>query len=77
MNDQIDKSKLEGFASYADQHDIYDLFQSLVHNVLIAKPEDPLSHMIDYLRKPKTPKVVILAPPSSGRTNIANVLPHR
>jgi adenylate kinase len=52
MNVIIDQDKLEGFASYADQHELFDLFEGLISRMVIERPQDPLQWMIDALQQP-------------------------
>lgn len=37
---------------YLDQHNVYELFGSLLRNLVLHKPKDPLSFMIDALEQP-------------------------
>ncbi|KAJ3075989.1 Adenylate kinase 8 [Podochytrium sp. JEL0797] len=67
----LSPTKVETFATYADHHELFDMFESMVKSVLVEMPQDPLQHMIDFLKKPVLPAVVICGPPRSGVDKIA------
>ena len=74
MSHLVDKEKLEQFATYADKHDIYSLFKAMTTKLLAELPEDPIQFMIDYIQTPKTPAVIVIAPPASGISRITRKL---
>ncbi|XP_035291378.1 adenylate kinase 8 isoform X1 [Anguilla anguilla] len=61
---------------YAETHEIFDLVQLMVTNLLVDKPEDPLQYLIDYLKRDslEVPRVMLLGPPASGKRTIARQL---
>ncbi|XP_061117703.1 adenylate kinase 8 [Conger conger] len=61
---------------YAEKHEIFDLVQLMVTNLLVDKPEDPLQYLIDYLKRGTldVPRVMLLGPPASGKRTIAKQL---
>ncbi|XP_010898403.2 adenylate kinase 8 isoform X2 [Esox lucius] len=61
---------------YAEEHDIYELVQSLVISLMVDKPEDPIHYLISLLKRGnfEVPKVMLLGPPFSGKTTIARKL---
>ncbi|KAJ3004168.1 UNVERIFIED_CONTAM: Adenylate kinase 8 [Siphonaria sp. JEL0065] len=71
MDSILDPSKIEAFSSYADHHELFDLFESMVKSVLVELPQDPLQHMIDFLKQPTLPAIVICGPPRSCVNRIA------
>uniref|UniRef100_A0A673IRY2 Uncharacterized protein n=1 Tax=Sinocyclocheilus rhinocerous TaxID=307959 RepID=A0A673IRY2_9TELE len=38
-------------AIYAEKHDIFHLVQTLVRNLMVDKPEDPIQHLINFLKR--------------------------
>ncbi len=44
------------FALYAEKHQIFELYQRLLSELIINKPEDPLIFLIDFLKKDKNSK---------------------
>ncbi|KAI5613027.1 adenylate kinase 8, partial [Silurus asotus] len=61
---------------YAQKHEIFDLMQSLVRNLVIDKPKDHIQYLIGLLKREsiEVPRVLILGPPASGKTTIAKKL---
>ncbi|XP_064210585.1 adenylate kinase 8 isoform X2 [Anguilla rostrata] len=61
---------------YAETHEIFDLVQLMVTNLLVDKPEDPLQYLIDYLKRDslEVPRVMLLGPPASGKRTIGRQL---
>lgn len=56
---------LEESTTYAEQHGVFALFEGLLQDLLIKKPEDPLGHLIAALQGTPVPKVIIFGPPSA------------
>ncbi|TRY93156.1 hypothetical protein DNTS_012848 [Danionella cerebrum] len=59
-------------AIYAEKHDIFHLIQSLLRNLVVDKPEDPVQYLMDLLTRDSVdvPKIILLGPPASGKTTI-------
>uniref|UniRef100_A0A673IN92 Uncharacterized protein n=1 Tax=Sinocyclocheilus rhinocerous TaxID=307959 RepID=A0A673IN92_9TELE len=47
-------------AIYAEKHDIFHLVQTLVRNLMVDKPEDPIQHLINFLKRDSVGKVFFL-----------------
>lgn len=63
------------FALYAEKYKIFELYQRLLKTLVINMPADPLSHMIDFLKKDaNASSVIIIGPPSSGKKSLAKLL---
>lgn len=58
---------------YGEDNHIFEMMQNMLEQILIHQPEDPVTFMINHLRRnnDSVPKVVILGPPASGKTTIA------
>lgn len=54
-------------AEYAEKHDVYRLFQRLLQELVIHKPENPLDFLIQTLQTPAAPKIIIAGAPASGK----------
>ena len=54
-------------ADYAEQHDVFRLFQRLLQELVIHKPEDPIEFLIKTLKTTPAPKIVIAGAPASGK----------
>ncbi|KAJ3352879.1 Adenylate kinase 8 [Entophlyctis luteolus] len=67
----LDPTKTHAFAAYADYHDLFGLFESLVKAVVVDMPADPLQAMIDKLKQPTLPAVMIMGPPRCGIGKLA------
>ncbi|CAF1204132.1 unnamed protein product [Adineta ricciae] len=63
------------FSLYAEKNNLFELFQRCTSSLLIDRPDDPLTYLIDLLNKDfDAPKIIILGPPASGRHTIAKML---
>lgn len=63
------------FALYAEKYQIFELYQSLLKTLVINMPADPLSHLIDFLKKDvDASSIIIIGPPSSGKKSLSKLL---
>ncbi|XP_015423282.1 PREDICTED: adenylate kinase 8-like [Myotis davidii] len=62
---------------YGERHHVFEMMQSLLEQLLIHQPTDPLQFMIEHLHRNNdcVPKIVVLGPPASGKTTIVSVSP--
>ncbi|XP_062063281.1 adenylate kinase 8 isoform X4 [Lepus europaeus] len=58
---------------YGQANHIFQLMQTMLEQLLIHQPQDPIPFMIEHLHldSDDVPKIVILGPPASGKTTIA------
>ncbi|XP_077904654.1 adenylate kinase 8 isoform X4 [Ictidomys tridecemlineatus] len=58
---------------YGEEKHVFELMQTMLEQLLIYQPEDPISFLIKHLQRDNdnVPKIVILGPPASGKTTIA------
>ncbi|XP_003407533.2 adenylate kinase 8 [Loxodonta africana] len=58
---------------YGEANHIFEMMQTMLEQLLIFQPKDPIPFMIDHLQRDNdnVPKIVILGPPASGKTTIA------
>ncbi|CAF0804531.1 unnamed protein product [Didymodactylos carnosus] len=63
------------FLLYAEKHSLFELFQRCISSLLVERPSDPITYLVDLLKKDTdAPKIVIIGPPSSGRKTLAKLL---
>ncbi len=63
------------FSLYAEKHEIFELYQRLLKTLVINMPADPLTHMIEFLKKDANASAaVILGPPASGKKSLSKLL---
>ena len=55
--------RLEGAAAYAEKHKVFQLFEGLLQELIIHRPDDPVSHLIKALSLAPAPRVLIAGPP--------------
>ncbi|XP_058441949.1 adenylate kinase 8-like isoform X2 [Marmota monax] len=58
---------------YGEEKHVFELMQTMLEQLLVYQPEDPISFLIKHLQRDNdnVPKIVILGPPASGKTTIA------
>ncbi|KAM3912476.1 adenylate kinase 8 [Leptodactylus fuscus] len=63
-------------AVYAEEHQVFDILQNMVQNLLMDRPDDPVQYLIHHLRKDNdgVPRIVVLGPPASGKHTMAKLL---
>ncbi|XP_062399906.1 adenylate kinase 8 [Sardina pilchardus] len=66
-------------AIYAEKHEVFDLLQSLVRNLVVDKPEDPIQYLIGMLKKGsvEVPRVILLGPPAAGKRTVTRAVCER
>ncbi|KAL5012337.1 hypothetical protein ScPMuIL_010888 [Solemya velum] len=67
------------FGTYAEKHGVFDMYKRLMEQLIVHRPEEPLSFLIDLLKR-KTddvPQIVIIGPPASGKTTIAKLVANK
>ncbi|CAL8078640.1 unnamed protein product [Calicophoron daubneyi] len=64
------------YVQYAEKHSIFEMTQKLLKNLIIDRPDDPLTYLIDYLDKESEdrPPIFIMGPVSSGKRTLAQLL---
>eukprot|EP00996_Jenningsia_fusiforme_P002252 NODE_3089_length_1052_cov_42.730808_g2837_i0.p1 GENE.NODE_3089_length_1052_cov_42.730808_g2837_i0~~NODE_3089_length_1052_cov_42.730808_g2837_i0.p1 ORF type:complete len:259 (-),score=34.90 NODE_3089_length_1052_cov_42.730808_g2837_i0:210-986(-) len=63
---------------YLNRHKIPDLLETILHELMVYLPEDPLQFLANYLGNPYGMRIMIAGPPASGKgtqcENIAKAL---
>jgi len=64
------------FATYAEKHGIFDMYKRLIEQLVISKPDDPVMHLINQLKKENddVPQIVVLGPACSGKRSMAKMV---
>merc|ERR1712038_1432047 len=64
------------FATYAEKHGVFEMYQRLLSELLIHKPDDPLTFLVDQLKQENDdlPQVIVLGPPASGKKSITRMV---
>ncbi len=39
------------FSLYAEKHEIFELYQRILKTLIVNMPADPLTHLIEFLKK--------------------------
>lgn len=60
--------------SYLEHENVYDLFEYLLKELLIDKPEDPLNYLISKLEKPQRRRLFLLGATGSKKKDVAKEL---
>eukprot|EP00162_Nutomonas_longa_P011585 comp20628_c0_seq1/m.42071 comp20628_c0_seq1/g.42071 ORF comp20628_c0_seq1/g.42071 comp20628_c0_seq1/m.42071 type:complete len:519 (+) comp20628_c0_seq1:64-1620(+) len=58
---------IERASSYVEKKRVFELFESLVQELVIHQPPDPVAFLIATLQKPSVPKIIIAGGPASGK----------
>ncbi|KND05022.1 uncharacterized protein SPPG_00702 [Spizellomyces punctatus DAOM BR117] len=74
MNELLPKDRAASLASYADKHELFDLFQSITSRMVMDRPDDVIQFLIEQLQKPTAQGIAVIGPPSSGQAKIAEQL---
>ena len=63
---------MESAAAYAEQHKIFQLFEGLLQELVVNKPDKPLDFLIKVLKREAVPKVVVSGPPGGEASPLAS-----
>jgi adenylate kinase len=53
---------------YLKENEVPALMETMLHELTIRMPEDPVSFLIDFLKLPQVPRLVLAGPPGSGNS---------
>ena len=56
---------LEGAAAYVERHKVFQLFEGLLGDLIVKRPDDPIDYLIKALKRPEVPRVLICGPPGA------------
>ncbi len=62
-----------GCEEYIEEQGLYEIFEDMMRNLIINKPEDPVKFLIDKLEKPESKSLFFLQKPLGLKLSI--VLP--
>ena len=65
---------LEDAAAYAEQNKIFQLFESLLQELVVHKPDKPIDHLIKVLKRDSVPRVVVAGPPGAEARSLCELL---
>ena len=71
------KARIEASAQYVETHEVYQLFEELLADLLVQKPADPISHLIEALKSQTPSRVIITGPPSSDTRSQCEMISSR
>jgi len=74
VKDLISKKKINGFAEYADKHDIFNIFHDMIQKLLTKQPMDPIEYMIEYLQHPEVPSIILHSITLSNSKAVGKIL---
>lgn len=70
VNELVPPSHIEQLSSYADRHELFEIFEGMVSMLVKERPPDVISFLIDNLSKPKLPAIVIFSPPYANEDQL-------
>ena len=64
------------YSVYAEKHSLFDFFKSVLEELSIHKPKDPLQRIIEICKRKNNivPRIFILGPPSSGKKTLSKLI---
>ena len=65
---------MESAAAYAEQHKIFQLFEGLLQELVVNKPDKPLDFLIKVLKREAVPKVVVSGPPGGEARSLCELV---
>lgn len=52
---------------YMQENDVYLIIETMMKNLIVEQPADPVPYLLDVLQKPQTKRIFIMGPPGSKR----------
>ena len=67
------------YGTYAEEKGVFEMLKDMLQSVVIAKPSDPLQHMIDWLNQEnqELPAIIVQGKFASGRHSVGKELSQR
>lgn len=65
---------MEGASTYVEKQKIFQLFEGLMQDLIVNKPEDPISHLISKLKRTAVPRVVVAGPPGAQARSLCELV---
>ncbi|CAL1545587.1 unnamed protein product [Lymnaea stagnalis] len=67
------------FATYAEKHGIFDMYKRMIEQLVIATPDDPISFLINLLKKENddVPQICVIGPPCAGKRSISKLVSNK
>lgn len=75
-----DRGQLHEINEYLERQGAYDLMDSLLKDLLIKQPVDPIQHLLEMLKSPWSTgplKVIVTSPPCIGRSRFSRAVAER
>lgn len=64
----------EDAATYVEKNKIFQLFESLLQDVVVNKPDKPIDHLIKLLKRDAVPKIVVAGPPGAQARSLCELM---
>ena len=61
----------KGIEQYFDEHKVYDLFEKLLKELIVNKPENPIDYLIARLKRPEMKRIFITGYSGTNRKSIS------
>jgi adenylate kinase len=65
---------IEDAAAYAEQKKVFQLFETLLADLVVHKPDMPIDHLIKKLKHDDVPKIVVAGPPGAQARSLCELL---
>mmetsp|Transcript_31396 Transcript_31396/g.5678 ORF Transcript_31396/g.5678 Transcript_31396/m.5678 type:complete len:101 (-) Transcript_31396:1087-1389(-) len=67
----------ETIEKYLEENQVYDLFEYLLKELLVDRPDEPIDYLISKLEKPPRRRFFLVGPTGSKRYEVAKELSDR
>jgi adenylate kinase len=72
-----DNSFADAASDYLERHRVYEMFHHLLKNLVIQRPNDPISFLISQLEEPEEKlRIVVVAPPNPALSSYTQLITH-